>query len=133
MPNHRRYMTTWTNRQFGSIRALRRKVPTKGVTMALKNISRLIAFSSLILFASSAIARQNSEEKTYSAHDLNRLMARVWENCKIDLDNLRGYVFNETDSLYGKKFQPHMSDKVRVQDRFDYVWTAKGGYLGPSP
>ena len=82
--NHRRYITTWTIRQFGSIRALRRKVPTKGVTMALKHISRLIAFSSLILFAGSAIARQISEEKTYSAHDLDELMAKVWQNCKSD-------------------------------------------------
>ena len=100
--------------------------------MALTNISRLIAFASFVLFAGSAIASQNSEENKYSAQDLNELMAKVWHNCKIDLDNLRGYVFNETDSLYGKKFLPHMSDKVRTQDRFDYVWTAKGGYLGPS-
>jgi hypothetical protein len=100
--------------------------------MALKNISRLIAFSSLILFANSAIAGQNSEEKTYSTNDLDELMAKVWQNCKLDLDNLRGYIFNETDSLYGKKFTPDSDSKVRVEDRLDWVWTAKDGYLGPS-
>jgi len=107
-------------------------LPTKVVTMTLINIGRVIAFSSLILFAGSAIARQHSKDKKDGAHDLDELMAKVWQNCKIDLDNLRGYIFNETDSLYGKKFLPHMSDKALVQDRFDYVWTAKGGYLGPS-
>ena len=46
----------------------------------------------------------NAQEKMYSAQDLNELMARVWQNCKIDLDNLRGYIFNEKDTVVGKKF-----------------------------
>ena len=100
--------------------------------MALCNISRVIAFSSLILFAGSATALQNSEEKKYSAHDLDELMAKVWQNCRIDLDNLRGYIFNEKDTLYAKKCSPDMSDKALVQDRFDWAWTSKGDHLGPS-
>ena len=93
--------------------------------------SRLIILSSFLLFWGNAVA-QDTQGKKHNPKELNELMVKVWQNCKIDLDNLRGYTFNETDSLYGKKFFPGMSDKVQVQDRLDYVWNVKEGYLGPS-
>ena len=74
----------------------------------------------------------NAQEKMYSAQDLNELMARVWQNCKIDLDNLRGYIFNEKDTVYGKKFFPDSDSRTCAEDSFYYVWTANNGYLGPS-
>ena len=93
--------------------------------MRVRNVSCLISIFAILSVPT------NAQEKTYSAHDLDELMDKVWQNCKIDLDNLRGYIFNETYSLYGKEFSPSDSE-VLVADRLDYVWTAKDGYLGPS-
>jgi hypothetical protein len=94
--------------------------------MTVRNVSCLVAILTLLSVPT------NAQEKTYSAHDLDELMAKVWQNCKIDLDNLRGYIFNEKDSLYGKKFWPESDSRTRVEDSFYYVWTANNGYLGPS-
>ncbi len=94
--------------------------------MTVRNVSCLIAILTILSVPT------NAQEKTYSAQDLNELMAQVWQNCKLDLDNLRGYIFNETDTLYGKKFFPNSDSRTRVEDSLYYVWTAKDGYLGPS-
>jgi hypothetical protein len=67
----------------------------------------------------------NAQEKKYSANDLNELMAKVWQNCKIDLDNLRSYIFNETEK-WNRTFP------VVEMDSFDWVWNVKDGYIGPS-
>ena len=102
----------------------------KKKTTGYQHIFRLVAIVT-ILFALGNGAAISAEE--YSAKDLNAIMAKVWQNCTIDLDNLRGYIFNETDSLYNNgKCVPWLSSKVSVQDRFDWVWTVKDGYLGPS-
>ena len=94
--------------------------------------SKLVKLDNKANRTSSATARQISEEKKYSAHDLDELMAKVWQNCKLDLDNLRGYIFNEKDTLYGKNFSPGSDSRTRVEDSLYYVWTANNGYLGPS-
>lgn len=102
--------------------------------MDLRHLSRMVAVSSVLLIAvSSTIAVPNPKDKKYSGKELDELMARVWQNCKTDLENLRGYAFSETEVIEENGVLG-LAKRYSYQTRIDYVWApSDDGYLVPRP
>jgi hypothetical protein len=112
--------TLWKDRQYG------------GSPMDLRHISRMVVISSLLLFTVSlAITLADPRERKYSGKELDELMAKVWQKCITDLENLRGYSFSETETMdyqHCYSWCPPCSKKIRM----DYLWTLVDGYLVPT-
>jgi hypothetical protein len=101
--------------------------------MDLRHLSRMVAVSSVLLIAvSSTIAAPNPKDKKYSGKELDELMAKVWQNCKTDLENLRGYSFNETETFDYRDYYSWCTPCFRKHS-VDYVWTLMDGRLVPIP
>jgi hypothetical protein len=108
--------------------------------MHLRHLSRLAAISSLLLIAVSlAIAVPNpGRERKYSGKELDELMAEVWQNCEINLDNLRNYVFNEKEVWENNLILGHAYRDTTIPQNLksfhrEYVWIVRDGYLVRSP
>jgi hypothetical protein len=114
--------TLWKDRQYG------------GSPMDLRHISRMVVISSLLLFTVSlAITLADPRERKYSGKELDELMAKVWQNCKTDLENLRGYAFSETEVIEDNGALG-LAKRYSYQTRIDYVWApSNDGYLVPRP
>ena len=110
--------------------------------MISRHIARLLAISGLMLFIGSAIARQNPQEKKYSSKELDELIVKVFQNCKTNLENLRGYVFSETETIDTQdshlmialqKQDPSTFKNINIHARIDYIWILIDNYLIPNP
>ena len=89
--------------------------------MTARNISCVIAILAILSVPT------DGQEKKYSAHDLDELMAKVWQNCKSDLDNLRGHVFKEREVV--DDFRADLGNKSHIE--YEYAWVVKDGVLVP--
>jgi len=102
---------------------------------ACQRIFRLVVIAT-ILFALGTGAAISAEK--YGAKSLNALMAKVWQNCETNLDNLRNCVFNETEVWennvlgVGDRRNIPLPEQLRSFRR-EYVWVVRNDYLVRSP
>jgi hypothetical protein len=79
----------------------------------------LLAFT-VLLYSALAIKDAKSSPAKYSKKELNDLLEKVWKKSELDLENLRDYVFSETEIHAGGY-------------RREYAWVVRDGYLLRSP
>jgi hypothetical protein len=102
------------------------------------HISHIFAIYSFVcLLACSALALQSvkSDSPKYSDKELDDLMAKVYQKSELDLENLRDYVFNETEVMESTLSQglTQFLDRPPVPFRHEYAWAVRDGYFVRSP
>jgi hypothetical protein len=77
-----------------------------------------------------ALGAQNSipSQKKYSSKELDALISDVLSRSELNLDALRDYVFNETETYYQQS-----NNERPIGFRCEYAWIVRDGYLVRSP
>jgi hypothetical protein len=83
----------------------------------------IVIYAGLLLCDAFALQEVKSSSSKFSKKELNDILTTVWQKSELDLENLRDYVFSETE------MGQYRNDTVYRE----YAWVVRDGFLLRSP
>jgi hypothetical protein len=84
----------------------------------------IYSFACLFLCNAFALEEVKSSSPKFIKKELNDILANVWQKSELDLENLRDYVFSETEIVQSLNNTAY---------RREYAWVVRDGFLLRSP